>query len=137
MRWLTGLVFAAIVVGHGASARGDILPPSVTIYDINWNQPDTMTVEPGELFTLYGVATGASPLVYRWYVREDGTEPVFVAESFALIDFSIDLPGEYDVVLVVVDTYGQAGQDSVTVTVVATPVGAELRTWGAIKRAYH
>jgi hypothetical protein len=95
--------------------------PEVTIYDLNMNEIDALTVTAGEPFTLIGVARGDTPFLYHWFQIKDGVQESIADGTSYLIDHVISATGEYLVIFEVTNVYGYPGRDSAVVTVEAAP----------------
>ena len=116
---------------------GEDDPPVVTIFDINMVEIETLTVDEMELFTLIGFAVGNIPFFYYWLLTQNGSTEVISGETQHLIDYALFSPGDYTIILSVIDANGLEGSDSVAITVNdSSPVPVQESTWGAIKAMY-
>jgi nitrous oxidase accessory protein NosD len=80
---------------------------------------DDVRVGMGEAFTLDGTGSTDNGIIvtWEWHVDPEGIDRVLAG---TLVEWTIDEPGEYPVVLRVTDEGGNADVDDVTVTVVDT-----------------
>jgi hypothetical protein len=117
---------------QGDEGGGD--PPVVQIYDSTPTEVDSLAIQVGEFFTLYGTAVGDVPLYYYWYLGE--ANPQLIATGNLLVDYSIPAVGRYVITLEVIDCNGLPGSDSVIVIVEEIPVPIQVTTWGRIKALF-
>ena len=95
-------VLLVIIISPSLKAGEDIgKPPVVSIYDATFTEIDNLAVYENEPFILFGVAVGDVPLYYYWF--ESG---LLVAVGNILADYSFAEPGDYTIMLEVVDCNG-------------------------------
>jgi hypothetical protein len=108
---------------------GDDVPPIVHIYDVSGAEPDSLTVQIGEMFTLIGMAAGHIPIYYYWH--EEG-----LIGTGNTLTHSFAIAGEHVITLEAVDVNGLSGFDSVLVVVMDPAVSTRPTTWGCIKSLF-
>ncbi len=102
-----------------ADTGGD--PPIIVgFYDDTFSPINQLTVYEDEPFVLYGVAIGDIPLNFFWY--ESG---ILISTVYTVLNYTFEEPGDYLILLEVIDVNGLSTQAEFPVTVlpVVAPPG--------------